>query len=188
MAKVRDTIAAMAKSMRNMRDAGCGIVAAMVVMIAGMSAGCIQRTITINSEPQGALVHLNDEEVGRTPLTVPFTFYGTYDVRLEKEGYETLNTQTQAQAPWWETPGPDLFAEAIPGNNEVNLKWDFVLTPQQPVSSESLIDRAKQLRATFKPQASDVDQAAPAPASTPAPVAPAPAAPAPAPAPAPATP
>lgn len=47
--------------------------------------GCIERTITITSEPSGSLVHLNDEEVGRTPLTVPFTFYGVYDVRLEHE-------------------------------------------------------------------------------------------------------
>ncbi len=116
-------------------------------------AGCVQRTITINSEPEGALVHLNDVEVGRTPVTVPFTFYGTYEVRLDKPGYQTLNTMTKAQAPWWETPGPDLVAEVLPGDREVNLRWDYVLTPEQPVSGEALVDRAKQLRATFNPAA-----------------------------------
>lgn len=56
----------------------------LLLLTVGLS-GCIERTITITSEPSGSLVHLNDEPVGRTPLTVPFTFYGTYDVRLEHE-------------------------------------------------------------------------------------------------------
>lgn len=125
----------------------------LLLVVAASLPGCIQRTITINSEPQGALVHLNDVEVGRTPVTVPFTFYGTYDVRLEKEGFETLTTATEAQMPWWEAPGPDLVAEALPGNQDVALKWDYVLEPAQPVNPEALIDRAKQLRATFRPGA-----------------------------------
>lgn len=54
----------------------------IAALIALGTLGCVQRTITITSNPTGALVHLNDEEVGRTPLTVPFTFYGTYDVRV----------------------------------------------------------------------------------------------------------
>ena len=126
---------------------------AMLLLVAAAAPGCIQRTITITSEPEGALVHLNDTEVGRTPLTVPFTFYGTYDVRIEKEGFETLTTTTEAQMPWWEAPGPDLVAEALPGERDVALKWDYVLTPAQPVNAEGLIDRAKQLRATFRPGA-----------------------------------
>ena len=129
--------------------------------------GCIQRTISINSEPEGALVHLNDVEVGRTPLSVPFTFYGTYDVRLEKEGYDTLHVPTKADAPWWEAPGPDLVAEALPGERRVDLQWDYVMTPTQPTSAEALVDRAKQLRATFRPEAETPAKPpeAPAPAS-----------------------
>ena len=48
-------------------------------------------------------------------MDVPFAWYGTYDVRLEKDGYEPLWTTGEADAPWWEYPGPDLVAEAIPG-------------------------------------------------------------------------
>src|SRR5262249_26230601 len=33
-------------------------------------AGCIERTVTIRTEPDNALVYLNDEEVGRSPVTV----------------------------------------------------------------------------------------------------------------------
>lgn len=120
-------------------------------LIASLAGGCVQRTITITSEPSGALVHLNDEEVGRTPLTVPFTFYGVYDVRLEREGYQPLWTQHRAKAPWWEYPGPDLIAEAIP-NAKSQLHWHFALEPAvepEQVDTELLLDHAKQLRATI---------------------------------------
>lgn len=59
--------------------------------------GCVERLITVRSQPPGSLVYLNDEEVGRTPVTVPFKFYGTYDVRLEHEG-EWVSQSQAAQA------------------------------------------------------------------------------------------
>lgn len=114
--------------------------------LALFAGGCIQRTITVTSEPTGALVYLNDSEVGRTPVTVPFTFYGTYDVRVEKEGYQSLNTQQKTKAPWWEAPGPDLLAEAMPGTRRVQLKWNYTLTPSEEVAPDDLIERAKELR------------------------------------------
>lgn len=120
----------------------------LVILFACLAAsgGCAQRTITVTSEPAGALVHLNDEEVGRTPLTVPFTFYGVYDVRLQADGYKTLWTEKEAVAPLWEAPGPDLIAEAL--GAKVNLEWHFDLEPVGEINEDAMIDRAKQLRAT----------------------------------------
>jgi len=111
-----------------------------------MSSGCVQRTISITSKPDGALVHLNDEEVGRTPLTVPFTFYGTYQVQLERDGYATLLTQRKAKPPWWDTPGADLFAEILPGRRAVKFDWHFDMKERQPVDEKELIKRAEQLK------------------------------------------
>ena len=108
--------------------------------------GCVERTIRITSDPPGTLVYLNDEEVGRTPVTVPFLFYGTYDVRLEHEGYRPLWTATKAQAPWWEAPGPDLIAEMIP-HLQAQQKWHFVLDVIPYADDQAVIDRGKQLRA-----------------------------------------
>ncbi len=124
---------------------GTLLIAGLVVLSAGLLSGCIERTITVTSVPSGALVYLNDEEVGRTPLTVPFTFYGVYGVRLEKEGYQPLWTRGDAKMPWWDTPGIDLFAEMIPhGKSEV--KWHYTLEPLPPVHTDALIDRARQMR------------------------------------------
>ena len=89
--------------------------------------GCVQRMIAVTSEPAGALVWLNDQEVGRTPLEVPFTFYGTYDVRLEKEGYAPLWTVGEADPPWWDYPGPDLVAELMPWGAESRVAWHYEL-------------------------------------------------------------
>lgn len=134
--------------MRGMRLRFSSQLAALLA-VAVLGSGCIQRTITVTSDPPDALVYLNDEEVGRTPVTVPFTFYGKYDVRLEREGYESLHTATEAEAPWWEAPGPDLVAEAMPGDNDVELEWHYELQPREEVDPEQLLDHAKQLRATF---------------------------------------
>lgn len=118
-------------------------VLALVVLACG---GCIERTVTITSEPPGALVWLNDQEVGRTPVTVPFNFYGTYDVRLHREGHRPLWTEQEAKAPWWDLPGLDLIFEVIP-NGKSHQDWHFKLQPAPPVKEEALIDRARQMRA-----------------------------------------
>lgn len=112
------------------------------------ASGCVKRTLLIESDPPGALVFLNDEEEGRTPVTVHFKWYGTYDVRLEMDGYQTLHAHQELEQPWWEHPGPDLFAEAIP-NRRVERNWSFVLEPAQhpnDVDTDALLDRAERMR------------------------------------------
>ncbi len=119
-----------------------------LILVGLMSVGCVERRLLITSEPAGALVFLNDEEVGRTPLEVPFTWYGTYDVRLEREGHQTLQTQQTAEQPWWETPGPDLFAEAVP-DKRVEIAWHLEMNKAEPASEtdpEQVLDFARQLR------------------------------------------
>ena len=76
--------------------------------------GCVERRMTITSEPSGALVYLNGQEVGRTPLTRDFLWYGNYEVQVRKEGYQSLDTNTWVVAPWWQWPPFDLFAELLP--------------------------------------------------------------------------
>ncbi|MEM1026983.1 MAG: PEGA domain-containing protein [Planctomycetota bacterium] len=125
-----------------------GLLTLMASVLCSAATGCVQRTVTVTSEPPGALVWLNDREVGRTPVTVPFTFYGTYDVRLEAEGREPFWTTAEAEPPWWEHPPIDLVGEAFGG--DVALDWHFVLTKAEPTDDEAtdrLIEHARQMRA-----------------------------------------
>ena len=123
----------------------------LCMAVCASATGCVERLIMITSEPSGALVYLNDEEVGRTPVTVPFTFYGTYDVRLEADGHEPLWTKQKAEAPWWEAPPVDLVAEAIPGG-KAHLEWHFQMNVRPEPDEPALIDRARQLRSTVSDQ------------------------------------
>jgi len=125
------------------------MVAGLLFCLALATTGCgTRRTITITSDPAGAMVYLNDREVGRTPVTVEFLWYGVYDVRLEAEGYEALWTTGQADAPLWDMPGPDLVAEAV--GYQVDLRWHFELAPREQAATEDVVDRARQMRASVR--------------------------------------
>lgn len=87
------------------------LVALIAMLPAVFSSGCVRRTITITSEPSGALVHLNDTEIGRTPVTVGFTHYGVYDVRLSHEG-RWVDTENTLQALGLDADQLQTLAEA----------------------------------------------------------------------------
>ncbi len=128
----------------------------MIVCLAGTLTGCVERRISITSEPAGALVWVNDVEVGRTPTELNFKHYGIYDVRLELDGHDTLQTVGDASTPWWDFPGPDLIAEAIP-NAKKTLRWHYTLSPTLATTmprdqfESSLIDRAHTMRDQLGP-------------------------------------
>jgi hypothetical protein len=127
--------------------ARCGLIISMLLLTPAVClTGCVERTISISSEPSGALVYLNDREVGRTPLKVEFLYYGTYDVRLVKDGYEPLLTKGDANAPWWDVPGVDLAAELVPARLQSEIEWHFDLTPADDDPSR-LIERAREMQA-----------------------------------------
>lgn len=111
--------------------------------------GCVDRRISITSNPPGAQVFLNDADVGRTPLEVNFTYFGTYDVRLRKEGYEPLVTKAKASAPIHEWPGVDLLFLPMPFTKETRIAWHFDM---QPTATDPMgtVQRATELRAQLE--------------------------------------
>lgn len=111
-------------------------------------AGCVQRTLTITTRPSGALVMLNDQEVGRTPVTANFEWYGDYDVICRLAEYETLKTHTRVDAPWYEWPPFDFVAEVLwPWAVHDRHYREFTLTPKEYPTPEALLERADALRA-----------------------------------------
>jgi hypothetical protein len=128
--------------------------AASIALFSGLAAalllpGCVRRTIRITSDPSGALVWVNSREVGRTPVDFDFVHYGTYDVRLVRDGHEPLLTYGEAKPPLWDQVGLDFFAELAPMDLESTIEWHFTMTPR-PGNPETeraeLLDRARELR------------------------------------------
>ena len=111
-------------------------------------SGCVERRLTVTSEPEGALAYLNNQEIGRTPVTRDFTWYGNFDVQLRKEGYQTRKTNKHVTAPWWQWPPFDLFAEVLPLRLRDDRAISFTLRPasSQPADPIALLDRAAEMR------------------------------------------
>jgi hypothetical protein len=110
-------------------------------------AGCVERKLTINTDPQGAMVILNDQEIGTSPVTVPFNWYGDYWVRINKEGYETLDTHRNLKAPLHDHLPFDFFAQILyPGQIVDAYEWTFELSPKEYPAREELIDNGQSLR------------------------------------------
>jgi len=121
------------------------------LIVAGLlvSTGCIERTVSINTEPEGAAVILNDQEIGQSPVKVPFTWYGDYDIIIRKDGYETVRTHQQLHTPWYELPGIDLFTECLmPFTvHDDRVMETVVLQPEQLPTREALLEAAAEMKA-----------------------------------------
>lgn len=121
------------------------ILPLLLLMIVLSSFGCIRRTLSITSTPSDALVWVNHREIGRTPVKVDFTHYGTYDIRIEREGMEPVLTNRKASAPVWDLPGPDLVVEVMPFQANSRIEWHFDLEPRDE-SMQALVNRARGFR------------------------------------------
>ncbi len=89
---------------------------------------------------------MNDQEVGRTPFTRDFVWYGRYEVSLRKNGYETLNTHTSVYAPFWQWVPFDLPMEMLPVTDRHELHYSLRPASTQPADSRAVLARAQQLQ------------------------------------------
>jgi hypothetical protein len=119
----------------------------LVLGVIGAVGGCVERQLTVKTVPTGGVVALNDEEIGEAPVTVSFEWYGDYNVRVSKAGYETLTTHQNLPRPWYDLFPFDFFASVVwPGTIRDKYEWTFDLKPYQEPSREQLIEEAKKLR------------------------------------------
>lgn len=116
-------------------------------LLALQAVGCsgVRRELTVESDPPGALVYLNGDEVGRTPMTREFTYYGTMDLQLRKDGYRTLSARPRVWAPLWQVPPIDLLAEALPLTDRHKLSYTLKPQAEGEVNKAALIERAARL-------------------------------------------
>ena len=126
----------------------CNILVMTAFFIAAlMLGGCVERELKINTKPEGALVILNDEEIGTSPVTVSFEWYGEYYVRISKPGFETLDTHRKLKGPWYDLFPFDFFAQIVNPNRIVDsYEWTFELSPRKEITREELIQKAEKLK------------------------------------------
>jgi hypothetical protein len=120
------------------------LVCAALVLCAG---GCVQRRITIRSNPPGALVYVDKYEIGKTPCSVEYIYYGTREVKLIKDGFETLTVMQWIPPPWYQIPPIDFISENIvPTEIRDERTYNYQLVPTRVVPTNQLLGRAENLR------------------------------------------
>ena len=75
-------------------------LALAVLVLFGSLCGCVRRRLTIRSNPPGAHVYVDDYEIGATPVSHNFIYYGKRKIRLVKDGYETMTVMQSIPMPW----------------------------------------------------------------------------------------
>lgn len=101
-------------------------------------SGCVTRSITVKTNPSNALVYIDNELIGESPVTTPFTFYGTRKIMIEKKDEDGVLTHERTivfekiKAPVYEIFPLDFFSELI---------WPFTIKDDQ-VLSYNLVELA----------------------------------------------
>jgi hypothetical protein len=153
--------------------------AAFLVVAASLGlCGCVDRLLVVRSEPSGARLWIDGVERGTTPYAMRYVHPRRFDLRLEKEGYESVAAEVVARTTWDAVPGPDFFAENGPSRIHRRTEAFYRMTPLKADSYteeelKAILDTAKAFRA--KSEAAAVEPGTPPPTrphAAPAPPAP----------------
>ena len=122
----------------------CWAILATFVISGG---GCVRRRLLVRTDPPGALVSVDNQVIGNSPAASPFVYYGTRDVRIEHDGFETQTLRHKINPPWYQFPGIDFIAETLwPFELRDERIIDTKLTPTVIEPAETVASRADQLR------------------------------------------
>lgn len=103
--------------------------------------------MTIRTNPPGAVAFVDSQRIGVTPVSTPFTYYGTRTIQLFKDGFEPLSVKQRFPVPWYEYPPLDFVVENLwPYETRDERVVDFEMIPQRIVPNDELLGRAEMLR------------------------------------------
>ena len=121
-----------------------GLIAGLILV---SCSGCVQRRFIVRSQPEGAFVSIDRQPIGLTPLSVPWTYNGTREFQLEKDGYQTIKVQQRVKPRWYETFPVSFFTENFsPREFRDERLLEFQMEPKTQVQGNLLLDRANDLR------------------------------------------
>ncbi|MDX2039236.1 MAG: PEGA domain-containing protein [Isosphaeraceae bacterium] len=124
------------------------LVATSALLLLLVANGCVERRYTIRSDPPGALAIVNGEEIGPTPVSRPFTYYGDRRIQLQREGYEPLNVVQPIDAPWYDNLFTEFFTEnLIPYTFRDERDYTYRLQETRPTDAADLLREGDAMRA-----------------------------------------
>ena len=125
---------------------------AIALALGGLAlTGCVERRMTVRSVPSNALVVLDGQEIGHTPVSTSFTYYGDRQIKLIKDGYETKTINQRISTPWSQFIPLDFISEVlVPLRIRDDRNYVYSLEPSIMVPTDELLERAEHLREAGK--------------------------------------
>lgn len=130
-----------------------------MVLIAALFAfsGCVTRSITVKTNPSNALVYIDNELIGESPVTMPFTYYGHRKIMIERKDengvltHERIIAYEKTKAPFYEIFPLDFFSELLlPIRLKDDQVFSYNLVEVKPLSikdqQEKMLKNAEELR------------------------------------------
>ena len=120
---------------------------AVILTVVCVAGGCVQRRLIVKTQPEGAFVSIGREPVGYSPVSIPYTYHGTRDIQIEKDGYKPINVQQRIKPNWYSIFPISFFTENFsPREIRDQRILDFQLEPKTLTNENDLIRRANDLR------------------------------------------
>lgn len=107
--------------------------------------------MTVRTNPTGATVSVDNQVIGTTPAATSFVYYGTREIRVEKDGYRTETIRRRINPPWYQVPVVDFVAETLwPGEIRDERIIDIEMVPKELEPTGDVLGRADALRQQSK--------------------------------------
>mgnify|MGYP001572276338 CR=1 FL=1 len=140
----------------------------LVLLSALALAGCVDRTLVVETDPPGALVYLDEEPVldvdgkpALSPVEIPFVHYGTREIVVRRDGYISEKRMVVISPPAYEVFPIDFFSELlVPYTFEDVHTVDFRLSPipaPTPAERDALRARGEEFRRKYPTEPTETE-------------------------------
>lgn len=103
--------------------------------------------MTVRTSPPGAMVYVDRQYIGLSPVSTNYTYYGTRNFEIVRDGYRTEKFLRKFNPPWYAIPPLDFVTETLwPYETRDERIIDVQLSPEQAVPNDALIASGEQLR------------------------------------------
>ena len=130
-------------SQRAARASIRSVVGTTALLALSLCTGCVERWLYIRTEPVGAQVFVDGQDVGPSPARVSFDHYGHREILVRAQNHTSKSAIAHVHAPWYQWFPFDLVSEHL---------WPWTLVDQHnivvkldPVDTDALLESLETL-------------------------------------------
>ncbi len=118
----------------------------VLCLVSCVLVSCAERKMVINSDPQGAKVYIDGQEQGITPAYIPFVYYGSREIVLEKDGYQTRRYIEPIKPPLVHVFPFDLLMLLLPYPLSSEYEFNYLLRKSEKTDVKKVWSDALELK------------------------------------------